>query len=83
MPIYPIVPTAARLQQQKTDWSYRLFLSEEEPPCEAEEEAAGAEGAEYDGRDSTAAGRGAGAAVGGEYECVGCGAGLLHASAGA
>ena len=36
--------------------------------------AADAGGAEYDGRDSTAGARGVEDAVGGEYECAGCGA---------
>src|ERR1039458_9316288 len=61
---------------------YRLFLSDDEPPCEAGADTAGAEGGEYVGRDSTAGARGAETAGGGEYERVGCGvkagAGALH-----
>ena len=88
MPIRAIVPAGARLQKQKTGQNHRPFLPDEGWGREAGADAAGAEGAEYAGRESIGCIRGVADIGGGENEGLGCGAGagagaLQRLSAGA
>ena len=82
------MPAGARQQKQKTGRNQRPFLPDEGWGREAGADAAGAEGAEYAGRDSIGCIRGVAAIGGGENEGLGCGAGagagaLQRLSAGA